>query len=132
VTAPIESPEFLDFGCGKASNTLGMLSAQELREATMFVSTQPAALTAAYAGLQGIGSAMMASNAAAATPTTAVSPPASDPTSALLAAAFGVHGGVYQAVAGVANAFHEMFAATMAASSGSYAATEAINAIAAT
>lgn len=98
----------------------------------MFVTAQPEALTSASAGLQGIGSTMLAANAAAAEPTTGVLPPAADPTSALLAAGFAVHGGMYQAVGAIANMFHEMFAATMAVSSGSYAATEAANAIAAT
>ena len=97
----------------------------------MFVATDPAAMVAAAGGLQAIGSTMVPGNAAAAAPTTGVLPPAVDDTSALLAAAFGVHGGVYQAAAGIATAIHELFVATMGVSSGSYAATEAINAAAA-
>jgi len=96
-----------------------------------FVNAQPAEMVAAAGGLQGIGSAMMASSAAAAEPTTGVVPPAADPTSFLLAAAFGVHGGLFQGVSAVGDAVHEGIVTTLGASSASYAATEAINDIAA-
>lgn len=96
----------------------------------MFVSTDPAAMTAAASGLQVIGSTVVSGNAAAAAPTTGVIPPAPEPTSALLAAAFATHGGVYQAAAGVATAWHEMMVAMLGTNSASYVATEAINAAA--
>lgn len=96
-----------------------------------FVSAQPAEMVAAAGGLQGIGSTMMASSAAAAEPTMGVIPPAADPTSFLLAAAFGVHGGLFQAAAAVGDAVHEGIVTTLGVSSGSYAATEAFNDIAA-
>lgn len=51
-----------------------------------FVTTQPEALAAAAGSLQGIGSALNAQNAAAATPTTGVVPAAADEVSALTAA----------------------------------------------
>lgn len=56
-----------------------------------FVTTQPEALAAAAGSLQGIGSALNAQNAAAATPTTGVVPAAADEVSALTAAQFAAH-----------------------------------------
>lgn len=96
-----------------------------------FVTTQPEALAAAAGSLQGIGSALNAQNAAAATPTTGVVPAAADEVSALTAAQFAAHGQIYQAVSAQAAAIHEMFVNTLQMSSGSYAATEAANAAAA-
>lgn len=81
--------------------------------------------------LQGIGSALNAQNAAAATPTTGVVPAAADEVSALTAAQFAAHAQIYQAVSAQAAAIHEMFVNTLQMSSGSYAATEAANAAAA-
>jgi hypothetical protein len=96
-----------------------------------FLITEPAALTAAAGNLAGIGSAMSAQNAAVATPTTGLVPAAADEVSALTAAAFAAHGQVYQAVSAQATAIHQMFVEMLEASAGSYAATEAANAIAA-
>jgi hypothetical protein len=96
-----------------------------------FVSTQPEALTAAAGSLQGIGSAMSAQNAAVAAPTTGVVPAAADEVSALTAAQFAAHAQMYQAVSAQAAAIHQMFVNTLGTSAGSYAATEAANAIAA-
>jgi hypothetical protein len=96
-----------------------------------FVSTQPEGLTAAAGTLQGIGSSMSAQNAAGAAPTTGVVPAAADEVSALTAAQFATHAQMYQAVSVQAAAIHEMFVNTLATSGGSYAATEAANAIAA-
>ena len=96
-----------------------------------FVSTQPEALTAAAGTLHGIGSSMSAQNAAAAAPTTGVVPVPADVVSALAAAQFATHAEVYQAVSAQAAAIHEMSVNTLATSGGSYAATEAANAIAA-
>jgi len=95
-----------------------------------FVTTQPEALTAAAANLQGIGSALNAQNAAAAAPTTGVVPAAADSVSALTAAGFAAHAQMYQAVSAQAAAIHEMFVNTLGMSAGSYAATEAANAAA--
>lgn len=92
-----------------------------------FVTTQPAALTAAAGNLAGIGSAISASNAAEAAPTTGLAPAAADEVSALTAFAFAAHGALYQEVSAQATAIHEMFVATLHASAGSYAATEAAN-----
>ncbi len=96
-----------------------------------FVTTQPDALSAAAADLQGIGADVAAQNAAAASPTTAVSPTAADEVSALTAAQFIAHAQLYQAVSGQAAAIHEMFVSTLSNSAVSYLETEAANAVAA-
>ena len=95
-----------------------------------FVTTQPEMLAAAVAHLQSIGSAMSVQNAAAAGPTTGLSPAAADDVSALTAAAFAAHGVLYQEISAQAAAIHQMFATTLEASAGSYAATEAANVVA--
>ncbi|ORV07883.1 PE family protein [Mycobacterium celatum] len=96
-----------------------------------FVTTQPETLAAAAGDLQGIGSAVAAANATAAAPTTGVIPAAADEVSALTAARFVAQAQLYQAISSQAVAIHEQFVATMSTSAGSYAATEAANAIAA-
>jgi hypothetical protein len=96
-----------------------------------FVTAQPEALTAAAGALRAIGSALAAQNAAAAAPTTGVIPAAADHVSILTAAQFAAHAQLYQQVSAQAMAIHEMFVNTLDFSSGSYAATEAANAIAA-
>ena len=96
-----------------------------------FVSTQPTELTAAAENLQGIGSSLTVQNAAAAAPTTGVLPAAADEVSALTAAQFATHAQMYQAISAQAAAIHDMFVNTLGVSAGSYAATEAANAIAA-
>jgi isoaspartyl peptidase/L-asparaginase-like protein (Ntn-hydrolase superfamily) len=95
-----------------------------------FVTTQPDALSAAATSLQGIGSGVNAQNAAAAAPTTGVVPAAADEVSALTAAQFVAQGQLYQAVSAQAAAIHEAFVNTLGTSAGSYAATEAANAVA--
>ncbi|MBS4726858.1 PE family protein [Mycobacterium sp. SM1] len=96
-----------------------------------FVTTQPEMPAAATGNLQAIGSAMAAHNAAAAAPTTGVIPAAADEVSALTAAQFATRAQMYQAVSVRAAAIHEMFVTTLGTSAGSYAVTEATNAIAA-
>jgi hypothetical protein len=96
-----------------------------------FVTTQPENLAAAASQLQGIGSAMAAQNAAVAAPTTGVIPAAADEVSALTAAQFARHAQTYQAVSAQAAAIHDMFVTILRSSAGSYAATEAANAVAA-
>jgi PE family len=95
-----------------------------------FVSTQPAEMTAAADNLQGIGSSLAAQNLAAAAPTTGVLPAAADEVSALTAAQFVTHAEMYQAISAQAAAIHAMFVDTLGTSAGSYAATEAANAVA--
>jgi tRNA G26 N,N-dimethylase Trm1 len=96
-----------------------------------FVTTQPEMLTSAAGELQGVGTAIAAQNAAAAAPTTGVIPAAADEVSALTAAQFANHAQMYQAVSAQAAAMHEMFVRILSASAGSYATTEAANAVAA-
>jgi hypothetical protein len=96
-----------------------------------FVSTQPEDLTAAAGNLQSIGAAVTGQNAAAAAPTTGVVPAAADEVSALTATQFAMHAQMYQAVSAQAAAIHDMFVSTLGTSAGSYAATEAANAVAA-
>ena len=95
-----------------------------------FVTTQPEALSAAAGNLQGIGAAVSAHNAAAAARRPVI-PAAADEVSALTAAQFTAHAQMYQAVSAQAAAIHEMFVSTLSTSAGSYAATEAANAVAA-
>lgn len=97
-----------------------------------FVTTQPEMLATAAGQLTGIGTAIGTQNVAAAAPTTGVVPAAADEVSALTATQFGAHAAMYQAVSAQAAAVHEMFVRTLGASAGSYAATEAANAIATT
>jgi hypothetical protein len=96
-----------------------------------FVCTQPTELTAAAENLQGVGSSLTAQNSAVAAATTGVLPAAADEVSALTAAQFATHGQMYQAISAQAAAIHEMFVNALGASAGSYAATEAANAAAA-
>ena len=96
-----------------------------------FLVTQPETLAVAANNLQAIGSAVSAQSAAAFGPTTGVAPAAADLVSAVTAARFAAHAQMYQALSAQATAIHDSFVATMAASAGSYAATEAANAIAA-
>jgi hypothetical protein len=96
-----------------------------------FVSLQPTELTAAAENLQGIGSSLAAQNVAAAAPITGVLPAAADEVSALTAAQFAAHAEMYQAISAQAAEIHDMFVNTLGTTAGSYAATEAANAIAA-
>ena len=95
-----------------------------------FLTTAPEMLAAAASDLEGIGSMMSAANGAAATPTTGVIPAAADEVSVLTAAQFGTHAQIYQAISAQAAAIHQMFVTTLGTSAGSYAATEAANAVA--
>jgi PE family len=96
-----------------------------------FVSIVPEMLSAAADNLQSVGSAVSAENAAAEGPTTGLIPAAADQVSALTAMQFAAHAQMYQAVSSQAAAIHQMFVTILAASAGSYATTEAANAVAA-
>ena len=95
-----------------------------------FVMMRPEMLAAAAGNLQALGSVISASNGAAAAPISGVVPAAADEVSALTAAQFAAHAAMYQAVSAQAAAIHELFVATVGTSAGSYAATEAANAVA--
>ncbi|MGA7135702.1 MAG: PE family protein [Mycobacterium sp.] len=94
----------------------------------MFVTTQPDVLAGAAGSLSGIGDSMVARNAAAAGPTTGLSPAASDLVSAMTAAQFGQHGTAYQQIAAQAAEVHEQLVAALRSGAGAYALTEATNA----
>lgn len=96
-----------------------------------FVTTQPEMLAMTASQLQGVGSRLAAQNAAAAPTTTGVIPAAADEVSALTATQFAVHAVMYQTVSAQAAAIHEVLVTVLGASAGSYAATEAANAVAA-
>jgi PE family len=96
-----------------------------------FVTVEPETLAMAADDLLGIGSQMAAGNAAAAAPTTEVVPAPADEVSALTAAQFSAHAATYQAVSAQATAIHQRFVNTLVTSAGSYATTEAANAVAA-
>lgn len=92
-----------------------------------FVTTRPAALTAAASALHIVGSSMATQTAAAAAPTTGLVPTAADQVSALQAAQFAAYGTWYQQVSAQAMVIHQMLVNTLGSSAGSYAKTEAAN-----
>jgi hypothetical protein len=96
-----------------------------------FVKTLPEALAAAASQLEGLGTSMATENAAAAGPTTALPPAASDEVSALQAGIFSTYGQLYQASSAQAQAIHQQFVNLLATSAGSYGETEAANQVAA-
>ena len=92
-----------------------------------YVSTAPAAIAAAATQLEGIGNSFAAESSAAAAPTTALAPAASDEVSALQAGVFSTYGQLYQTVSAQAEAIHQQFVSLLQSSSGSYSDTEAAN-----
>jgi hypothetical protein len=96
-----------------------------------FVTTQPDVVLGAAGNLAGLGDAIGARNAAAATPTTGLAPAASDIVSATTAAQFGSHGTAYQQIAAQAAEVQEQLVAALRSGAGAYALTEAANAAAA-
>lgn len=92
-----------------------------------YVSTAPAAIAAAASQLEGIGNSFSAESAAAAAPTTAIAPAASDEVSALQAGAFSTYGQLYQTVSAEAQAIHQQFVNLLQSSSSSYSETESAN-----
>ena len=95
-----------------------------------FVSILPDTLSVAADNLQSVGSRVQAQNTAALGPTTGLAPAASDEASALTAMQFAAHAHAYQTVSAQAASIHQMFVTMLAAAAGSYAATEAANAVA--
>jgi hypothetical protein len=92
-----------------------------------FVTTVPQAIAAAATQLEGIGNSFSAESAAAAAPTTAVAPAASDEVSALQASTFSTYGQLYQTVSADAAAVHQQFVNLLQSSSNSYQGTESAN-----
>jgi hypothetical protein len=93
-----------------------------------YVNTTPAAIAAAATQLEGIGNSFSAESTAAAGPTTALAPAASDEVSALQAGVFSTYGQLYQTVSAEATAIHQQFVNLLQTSSGSYQDAEAANA----
>jgi hypothetical protein len=87
--------------------------------------TQPQVLGAAAADASAIGSAINEAKAAAAGSTTGLVAAAEDEVSAITAQFFGAYGQEYQAMLQQAAAFHNQFAATLAAAGDAYAQAEA-------
>ncbi|MCV7076487.1 PE family protein [Mycobacterium szulgai] len=92
-----------------------------------FVSATPEAAVAAANDLAGVGSAIGAANAAAATRVSRVLAAGADEVSAGVAALFAGHGQSYQAVSAQAAAFHDQFVRALAVGGGLYASAEAAN-----
>jgi hypothetical protein len=93
-----------------------------------FVTTVPQAIAAAATQLEGIGNSFTAESSAAAAPTTAVAPAASDEVSALQASTFSTYGQLYQTVSADATAIHQQFVNMLQSSSNSYQGAETANA----
>jgi len=89
-----------------------------------YVITEPQALAAVAADIDGIGSSVSAANAAAAGQTSGVIAPAADEVSAAITKLFGVYSQEYQAVVAQAAAFQNEFSRALTAAGGAYAATE--------
>src|ERR1700749_3142022 len=102
-------------------------SIRHLETPMAYVNTNSAAIAAAATQLEGIGNSFAAESSAAAAPTTALPPAASDEVSALQAGVFSTYGQLYQSVSAQAQAIHQQFVPMLNQSSGSYQGTEAAN-----
>lgn len=78
--------------------------------------------------MQAINASMRAGNSAAAGPTTAIAPAASDLVSLLTATQFANHANLYQQISAHAVAVQEQLATTLGLSAASYGITEGANA----
>jgi hypothetical protein len=92
------------------------------------LSAQPQLIATAATDVAEIDSAIGAAKAAAMDPTTGLVAAAQDEVSAATAALFGAYGKEYQALLKQAAAFHQEFAAALAAAGNAYARAEAANA----
>ncbi|MGB8794932.1 MAG: PE family protein, partial [Mycobacterium sp.] len=92
-----------------------------------FVTTAPAAISAAATQLEGVGNSFATESAGAAGSTTAISPAAADEVSILQSGVFSTYGQLYQTVSAQAQAVHQQFVNTLQQSSGSYQETEGAN-----
>jgi hypothetical protein len=91
------------------------------------INVAPECVLTAAGDLSGIGSAIEAASATAASATTAVVPPAADEVSAQLATMFTAHAQTYQVAGAQAAAYHQEFAGAFAAAGARYALTEVVN-----
>jgi hypothetical protein len=92
-----------------------------------YVTTAPAAISAAATQLEGVGTSFATESAGAASATTAISPAAADEVSALQAGVYSTYGQLYQTVSAQAQTVHQQFVNALQQSSGSYQETEAAN-----
>jgi PE family/PPE-SVP subfamily C-terminal region len=92
-----------------------------------YVTTAPAAISAAATQLEGVGTSFATESAGAASSTTAISPAAADEVSILQSGVFSTYGQLYQTVSAQAQAIHQQFVNTLQQSSGSYQETEGAN-----
>lgn len=92
-----------------------------------FVVVDPGFIAVAASKLAGIGSAIGAANAAAASTITRVAAAGGDEVSAAIAALFGAHGRAYQAAGAEAVMFQEEFVRVLAMGGEAYAAAEIAN-----
>lgn len=95
-----------------------------------FIITNPDLMATAVDQLQTLGSAMAATNTAAAAPTLGVLAPAADSVSARAAALLDAHAQQYQALSAQAEAFQDQFTQTLMDAQNFYTETEAVNAAA--
>src|SRR3984885_11553389 len=102
-------------------------SIRHLETPMAYVNTNSAAIAAAATQLEGIGNSFTAESTAAAAPTTAIAPAASDEVSVLQAGVFSSYGQLYQTVSAEAQAIHQQFVNLLQSSSGSYSDTEGAN-----
>ncbi|QLL05568.1 PE family protein [Mycobacterium vicinigordonae] len=92
------------------------------------VSVTPETVASAASTLADLGSAVHAANAAAASPTTALSAAGADEVSAAVVAVFNGHGQRYCSLSTEATAFHEQFVRLLNSGATSYGGAEAANA----
>jgi hypothetical protein len=92
-----------------------------------YLATAPEFLARAASDLANVGSQLIAANAAATAPTTAMVPAAGDEISAAITSLFAGQARAYQALNSQAAAFHAQFVQTLNGAGGSYAAAEAAN-----
>lgn len=92
------------------------------------VMVTPELVAESAADLANIGHALEVAHLVAAAPTVAVVPAAADEVSASIAQLFSTQAEEYQALAGQAAAYHEVFVQRLTASAGAYASAEATNA----
>ncbi|MDC8975915.1 PE family protein, partial [Mycobacterium marinum] len=92
-----------------------------------YLVTVPQTVATAAGNLAAIGSSITDASAAAAAPTTELAAAGADEISAAIAQLFGTHAQIYQRISAQAMAFHDQFARSLSAASGSYANAEATN-----
>jgi hypothetical protein len=93
-----------------------------------YLAAAPDFLALAASDLSNIGSELIAANAAATAPISAMVPAAGDEISAGITSVFSSHARAYQALSSQAAAFHTQFVQALSGAGASYAAAEAANA----